>query len=139
MCIRDSQRIYVFNVHYTFNGISDRFVSAVKTTTYGSPVSGSKDVSIKVHGNKFSIALKVKYIVGDPSLVSVGSVTLTVYSNDKTTNYGSVSVDLLTGSEVMSAYISNLPTETDLVINISWNITANARIVLLIIPLVKVS
>jgi len=133
------QRIYMFNVFYTANGVSPRYTNAVSTTTYGSSVTGSKDINVKIHGNKFSVALKVKYLVGDPSVVSVGSVTLTVYSSDRTTNYGSVSVDLKAGSEQVTTYITDLPTDTDLIFSISWGITASARIVLLIIPLIKVS
>ena len=133
------KRIYLFNVYYTANGISPRFISAVNTTTYGSTVSGSKDINVKIHGSKFSVALKVKYLVGDPSIVSVGSVKLTVYSSDKSTNYGSVTIDLTVASEQTSSYIDNLPTDTDLIFTIEWSITASARVVLLVVPLVKVS
>jgi len=133
------KRIYLFIVYYTANGVSPRFASSVNTTTYGSTVSGSKDISVKIHGNSLQVALKVKYLAGDPSVVSVGSVKLTVYSSDKSTNYGSVEIDLTVGPEQTSAYITGLPTDTNLIFTIEWSITANARVVLLIYPLVKVS
>ena len=133
------KRVYLFNIHYTANGVSPRFVSSVNTTTYGSTVSGSKDINVKIHGNKLDVALKVKYLVGDPSIVSTGTVKLTVYSSDKTTNYGSVEINLTVGFEQISTYITGLPTDVDLVFTIEWSITANARVVLLIYPLVKVS
>jgi len=133
------KRIYLFNIYFTFNGISQRFISSVNTTTYGSPASGSKDINIKVYGSKFAVALKAKFLIGDPSLVSVGTVRLTVYSADKSTNYGSVTVDLTVASEQTTSFLENLPTDTDLVFTIEWNITASARIVVLIVPLIKVS
>ena len=133
------KRVYLFNVYYTANGVSPRFASSVSTTTYGSTVSGSKDINVRIHGNSLQVALKVKYLVGDPSIVSVGSVTLTVYSSDKSTSYGSVTIDLTVGSEQTSTYITGLPTDTDLIFTIEWSITASARVVLLIYPLVKVS
>ena len=133
------KRIYLFNVYYTANGISPRFASSVNTTTYGSTVSGSKDINVRIHGTSLQVALKVKYLVGDPSIVPVGSVKLTVYNSDKTTNYGNVEIDLTVGSEQTSTYITGLPTDTDLIFTIEWSITANARVVLLIYPLVKVS
>ncbi|RLC59855.1 MAG: hypothetical protein DRI01_10920 [Chloroflexi bacterium] len=133
------KRIYLFIVYYTANGVSPRYVNAVNTTTYGSTASGSKDINVRIHGNKFSVALKVKYLVGEPSIVSVGSVKLTVYSSDKSTNYGSVTIDLTVASEQVSGFIDNLPTDTDLIFTIEWSITASARVVLLVVPLVKVS
>lgn len=133
------RRVYMFNVYYTFNGFAQRFASAVVTTTYGSTASGSRTITGKVYGNKFGMALKVKYLVGDPSVVTSGSIRLEIYSSDMGTKYGEVSVDLTVASEQISTFVENLPCDTDLTFVISWSITANARIVLLIIPLVKVS
>ena len=132
------QRIYLFNVYYTANGVSPRYANVIHTSAYGSTASGSKDVSFKAHGTGLEIALKAKYLVGDPTLLSSGSITLTVYNNDKSTNYGSVTLDLTTASEQTSSYITGLPTDTDLILTFNWSITANARVVILAYPMVKV-
>jgi len=131
-------RLYMFNVHYTFNGISPRFVSSVSTTTYGSTASGYKDINAKIHGNNFDIALKVKIIYGDYTVINTGSIKLEVYSSDLSTKYGELSVDLTIGNEQTSSYLTGLPCGTDLILRITWNINANARVVILVYPLVKI-
>jgi len=131
------KRVYVFNVYYTINGFSDRFASSVSTTTYGSSVTGSRTVTAKVHGNNFDVALRVRYLVGSPSVVTSGFVKLEVYSGDMSTKYGELTVDITLGGDQTTAYIT-LPTDTDLRFIISYSITASARVVLLVVPLVRV-
>jgi len=132
------KRVYLFNAYITLNGFSDRFACAVSTTTYGSGVSGSRAITGKVYGNNFDVALKVKYLVGDPSVVVSGFVKLEIYSSDMSIKYGEVTIDITLGSEQTSTYITGLPTGVDLRLIVSYSITANARVVLLIVPLVKV-
>jgi len=133
------KRVYLFTINYTVNGISPTYVSVVETTTYGSNVSGSRDIKAKIHGTSLSLALKARFLVGDHTMVSSGSITMTVYSSDKSTNYGSVSIDLTQGDEQTTKYIDNIPTDKDIIITISYNISANARVVIIAYPIAKVA
>jgi len=132
-------RIYVFNFIGTVNGISPRFLSVVNTTTYGTAVTGYKDVNVKIHAyTNFDVALKVKFVVGTHASVSSGFVKLEVYSSDFSTKYGEVSVDLTAGDDQTTAYITGLPKDTALKFRVSWGITANSRVIALVYPLIKV-
>jgi len=131
-------RLYVFNIYFTANGVSPRFINAVTTATYGTLVSGSKSFSVKIYGNAFDVALRVKYIYGDRTVVTSGTVKLEVFSSDLSTKYGEASVDITTANDQVTSYITGLPTSTDLVVRVSWTIQANARIVLLAYPLLRV-
>jgi len=131
-------RLYVFNIYFTANGVTPRFVNSVITTSYGTLVSGYRDLSVYVYGNAFDVALKIKYLYGSKDVVTYGKVTMAVYSSDLATKYGEVEVDLTTANEITSPYVTSLPTGVDLVIRISFTIQSNARIVLLIYPLFKV-
>jgi len=132
------KRIYLFNIYFTANGVSPRFISAVSTTTYGSTASGYRDINAKIHGNSFDIALKVKIIYGDKSVINSGSVKLEVYSSDLSTKYGEVTIDLTVANEQVSSYVTGMPCDVDLVLRVSWSINANARVVVLAYPLVKI-
>jgi len=131
-------RLYVFNIYFTANGVSPRFVNAVTTATYGTLVSGNKSFNVRIYGNAFDVALRVKYIYGDRTVVTSGTVTLEVFSSDLSTRYGGTSVDITTANDQVTSYITGLPTNTNLVIRVSWTIQANARIVLLAYPLLRV-
>ena len=129
---------YIFNVYFTANGINPRYANVVHSAFYGSSVTAYKDFNVKIHATGFDVALKVKYIYGDSSVVVNGTVRMAVYSSDLSTKYGEVSIDLTTGNEQTTQFISGLPPDTDLVIRIEWSITANARVILAIYPLFKV-
>jgi len=131
-------RLYVFNIYFTANGVSPKFVNAVTTATYGTLVSGNKSFNVRIYGNAFDVALRVKYICGDRTVVTSGTVTLEVFSSDLSTRYGGTSVDITTANDQVTSYITGLPTNTNLVIRVSWTIQANARIVLLAYPLLRV-
>jgi len=131
-------RLYVFNIYFTANGVSPRFINAVSTVSYGTLVSGSRTFNVRIYGNNFDVALRVRYIYGDRTVVVSGSVKLEVFSSDLTTKYGEVSIDITLANDQTTAYITGLPTNTDLVVRMSWTIQANARIVLLAYPLFRV-
>jgi len=131
-------RLYVFNIYFTANGVSPRFINAVTTTTYGTLVSGNRTFSVRIYGNAFDVALRVRYIYGDRTVVVSGIVKLEIFSSDLVTKYGEVSIDITLANDQTTAYITGLPTNTDLVIRMSWTIQANSRIVLLAYPLFRV-
>jgi len=142
LSITDNQwnllRLYVINIYFTANGVTPRFINSVINTSYGTLVSGYRDLTVYVYGNAFDLALKVKYLYGSKDVVTYGKVTMAVYSSDLVTKYGEVEVDLTTGNEVTSPYITLLPTGVDLAIRFSFTIQSNARVVLLIYPLFKI-
>jgi len=131
-------RLYVFNIYLTANGVSPRFINAVSTVSYGTLVSGNRTINVKIYGNNFDVALRVRYIYGDRTVVVSGSVKLEVFSSDLTTKYGEVSIDITLANDQTTSYITGLPTNTNLVIRMSWTIQANARIILLAYPLFRV-
>ncbi len=132
------KKIYLFVLHFSHNPVRPSFNTAINTTTYGTTVSGQKDFNVKIHGESLSVALNVRYIVGDHTVVTTGSVSLEIYDSSIETLYGSAQIDLTSGDNITSTYISDLPTDTDLVFRIKWSIQASARVVLMVTPIFKV-
>jgi len=126
--------VYVFRVAISINPYSPVFASALINTTYGSTWSGQRDFTVKVHARSFSVRIYVRFLVGDNTVVQIGTAKLEVYSSDYSTKYGESSVDLTAGAALRGATISNLPVDTELKFRISWSITANARVVLEVRP-----
>jgi len=126
--------VYVFRVAITINPYSPTYASALINTTYGSTWSGQRDFTVKVHARSFSVRIYVRFLVGDNTVVQIGTAKLEVYSSDYSTKYGESSVDLTAGAALRGATISNLPVDTELKFRISWSITANARVVLEVRP-----
>jgi len=131
-------RLYVFNIYFTANGVSPRFINAISTVSYGTLTSSSRTFNVKIYGNAFDVALRVKYIYGDRSSVVSGTVKLEVFSSDLATKYGEVTIDITLANDQTTSYITGLPTSTDLVVRMTWTMQANARIVLLAYPLIRV-
>lgn len=131
--------VYLFNIHFTVNGINPQFCTAIYTTTYGTSIAGQKDFSVKIHASTLDAAVKAKYLVGDNTAVTSGSITLEVWDSGLSTQYGSVSIDLTTDTEAVSQYITGLPTDADLVFRIKWAVQASARVVIMVTPVFKVS
>jgi len=126
--------VYVFRVAITINPYSPTYASALINTTYGSTWSGQRDFTVKVHARSLSARIYVRFLVGDNTVVQIGTAKLEVYSSDYSTKYGESSVDLTAGTALRGATISNLPVDTELKFRISWSITANARVVLEVRP-----
>ena len=132
-------KIYVFNIKYTINGVNPPFATILKTVQYGTPTSESKDYTIKIHATTLDLAISVKFLSGSNTYVTSGTVKLEVWNETLSTKLGEASVDLTQGTELLSSYITGLPTDTNLIARIIFNVTATQRIILGIYLVFRVS
>jgi len=130
--------VYAFRVAITLNPYSPPYATAMFNVTYGAGWSGSRDFSLKVHARSLTIACYVKYLVGDNTVVQLGTVKVEVYSSDYSIKYGESAVDLTVGTELTGPDITGVPVDTDLKLRVSWSLSALSRVVLAVRPIFKV-
>jgi len=131
-------KLYIFTIYFTLNPSPQRYTNTIITTAYGTLVSGSKSIPIKLNGTAFDIAFRARYLYGDPSIVTTGSIKMEIFSSDLSTKYGELSIDITLGADQRTSYITGLPTNTGLVLRFTWTVQASARIIILVYPIVRV-